>query len=381
MVDEPLVDLRFALSESPVFVGVSSTRGARPDPQHAGFARGDGGAFAASPWHLEHIVAEAAYRQFQPLYADTSYARTFRYDAGAIADAAVIDWDRGWVSIATSGNLGSPPAPTYFWDVLTEIAQLRLHDGGIAEGQANMDFLLRDRSNPSSVLSTMEGTRTNARLVRTALTREVWEATNVGWMTLRDVLAEPPASRDLPRILDTIRQQTALVRGTMNGTMLRNDIYDFARIGTYLERADNTARILDVKYYVLLPSAAQIGSSLDNVQWETILRCVSAQRAYHWLNQGDVNPQTIADFLILDRRMPRSLAFCYDRIFDNLKHLSEEYEQEYESLSVAAQTRTNLKGQRIETIFDSGLHEFIERFVDKNNALGHQIERDFRFYE
>ena len=244
-----------------------------------------------------------------------------------------------------------------------------------------VDFLLRDRSNPSSVLSTMEGTRTNARLVRTALTREVWEATNVGWMTLRDVLAEPPASRDLPRILDTIRQQTALVRGTMNGTMLRNDIYDFARIGTYLERADNTARILDVKYYVLLPSAAQIGSSLDNVQWETILRCVSAQRAYHWLNQGDVNPQTIADFLILHRRMPRSLAFCYDRIFDNLKHLSEEYEQEYESLSVAAQTRTNLKGQRIETIFDSGLHEFIERFVDKNNALGHQIERDFRFYE
>ncbi|MCB9660994.1 MAG: hypothetical protein H6726_25330 [Sandaracinaceae bacterium] len=144
MVDEPLVDLRFALSESPVFVGVSSTRGARPDPQHAGFARGDGGAFAASPWHLEHIVAEAAYRQFQPLYGDTSYARTFRYDAGAIADAAVIDWDRGWVSIATSGNLGSPPAPTYFWDVLTEIAQLRLHDGGIAEGQASMDFLLRD---------------------------------------------------------------------------------------------------------------------------------------------------------------------------------------------------------------------------------------------
>ena len=244
-----------------------------------------------------------------------------------------------------------------------------------------VDFLLRERENPSSVLCAMEGARTNARMVRTALTREVWEATNEGWMTIRDRLAEPPESRDLPRILDTIRHQTALVRGVMHGTMLRNDIYDFARIGTYLERADNTARILDVKYYVLLPSAASIGSSLDNVQWETILRCVSAQRAYHWLNQGDVNPQSIADFLILDRRMPRSLAFCYDQLVDNLARLSEGYGVEYPSLGVAQRTRKDLKGQRIETIFEAGLHEFIERFVDRNNALGLEIERDFRFYE
>jgi len=244
-----------------------------------------------------------------------------------------------------------------------------------------VDFLLRERENPSSVLSAMEGARTNARLVRTALTREVWEATNEGWMTIRDRLAEPPASRDLPRILDTIRQQTALVRGTMHGTMLRNDIYDFARIGTYLERADNTARILDVKYYVLLPSAASVGSSLDNVQWETILRCVSAQRAYHWLNQGDVNPQSIADFLILDQRMPRSLAFCYDQLVDNLARLAEGYGVEYASCGVAQRTRNELKGQRIETIFEAGLHEFIERFVDQNNAVGLEIERDFRFYE
>jgi uncharacterized alpha-E superfamily protein len=249
------------------------------------------------------------------------------------------------------------------------------------EGDLVVDFLLRDRGNPSSVLSAMEGARTNARLVRTALTREVWEATNEGWMTLRDLLADPPASRDLPRILDTIRQQTALVRGTLQGTMLRNDIYDFARIGTYLERADNTARILDVKYYVLLPSAAHIGSSLDNVQWETILRCVSAQRAYHWLNQGDVNPQSIADFLILDRRLPRSLAFCYDRLYDNLGKLAEEYGETYPSLEKAKETRAALKRKRIEAIFESGLHEFIERFVDKNNALGLLIERDFRFNE
>jgi uncharacterized alpha-E superfamily protein len=94
--------------------------------------------------------------------------------------------------------------------------------------------------------------------------------------------------------------------------MLRNDIFDFCRLGTFLERADNTARILDVKYYVLLPSISQIGSSLDNVQWETILRSVAGMRAYRWLNKGESSPMGIADFLIFDGRMPRSLRFCDD---------------------------------------------------------------------
>ena len=129
-----------------------------------------------------------------------------------------------------------------------------------------IDFLLRDKSNSSSVMSVIEGARNNARLVRTALTREVWEATNECYITLKDLLSHPISERDLPETLNTIRQQSALVRGALHGTMLRNDIFDFARLGTFLERADNTARILDVKYYVLLPSASFVGSSLDNVQ-------------------------------------------------------------------------------------------------------------------
>jgi uncharacterized alpha-E superfamily protein len=157
--------------------------------------------------------------------------------------------------------------------------------------QPVIDFLLRDKTNPSSVISVVEAARNNARLVRTALTREVWEATNECWLALKDVLARQVRERDLPETLALIRQQSALVRAALHGTMLRNDIYDFARIGTFLERADNTARILDVKYYVLLPSVMHVGSSLDNVQWETILRSVSAQRAYRWLNAGDINPR------------------------------------------------------------------------------------------
>ena len=142
-----------------------------------------------------------------------------------------------------------------------------------------IDFLLRDAAQPVLGHVCIAAARQNARLVRTALTREVWEAVNDTYMILKQTLSRPVLERDLPEVLGMIRQQSALVRGALHGTMLRNDMFDFARIGTFLERADNTARILDVKYYVLLPSISQIGSSLDNVQWETILRSVAGQRS------------------------------------------------------------------------------------------------------
>jgi uncharacterized alpha-E superfamily protein len=244
-----------------------------------------------------------------------------------------------------------------------------------------IDFLLRDRANPSSVMSVIEAARNNARLVRTALTREVWESTNECWMLLKEALHHPVRENDLPPILDTIRNQSALVRGAMHGTMLRNDIYDFARIGTFLERADNTARILDVKYHLLLPTAARVGSSIDIVQWETILRSVSARRAYRWLTGGDVSAMGIAEFLLLDRRLPRSLMFCYGKICENLGYLADDYGETLPSHEMADAIRTRLKDKSIDEIFESGLHENIALFIRDNNALGQQIERDYRFNE
>jgi uncharacterized alpha-E superfamily protein len=243
-----------------------------------------------------------------------------------------------------------------------------------------IDFLLRDKTNTSSVISVVESARNNARLVRTALTREVWEATNECWLALKEALARQVREPDLPETLALIRQQSALVRAALHGTMLRNEIYDFARIGTFLERADNTARILDVKYYVLLPSVMHVGSSLDNVQWESILRSVSAQRAYRWLNEGDINPRGIAEFLILDRRLPRSLAFCATKIADNLGYLANDYGQRHACHDAADAIVARLRENSVEAIFDYGLHEFIEDFIRDNNALGRQIEADYRFY-
>jgi uncharacterized alpha-E superfamily protein len=258
-------------------------------------------------------------------------------------------------------------------------AFLQRHDD--FEAARVIDFLLRDRGNPSSVLSVIEAARHNARLVRTALTREVWEATNECWITLKAALARPVSAKNLTDVLAAVRQQSGLVRGALHGSMLRNDIYNFSRIGTFIERADSTARILDVKYYVLLPSVSHVGSSLDNVQWESILRSVSGLRAYRWKHGGEVTPTGIAEFLVLDGQMPRSLAFCFNKIVDNLGYLASNYGERHPCHDMADKMQTRFSQDTIETILDYGLHEYIEDFLRDNNTLGRQIEQDYRFSE
>ncbi|WP_068109492.1 alpha-E domain-containing protein [Tropicimonas marinistellae] len=243
-----------------------------------------------------------------------------------------------------------------------------------------IDFLLRDRSNPSSVLAVVEAARNNARMVRTALSREVWEAINECWMQLKSTLARQVSDRDLPAVLSLIRQQNALVRGATHGTMLRNDVFNFARLGTFLERADSTARILDVKYYVLLPSISHIGSALDNVQWENILRAVGGHSSYRWLNGPDVTARGIAEFLILDSRMPRSLAFCAAKATANLSYLEKEYGTRHNCQEQAEALVGRLASTSINRIFDGGLHEFILDFLADSAKLGATIETDYRFY-
>ena len=250
--------------------------------------------------------------------------------------------------------------------------------GDVEQAKA-IDFLLRDKDNPSSVLSSISSARQNARLTRTALTREVWEAINDAYISLKDTLARPVAPKNLPDVLAVIRQHSALVRGAMHGTMLRNDIFDFCRLGTFLERADNTARILDVKYYVLLPSVTQIGSSLDNIQWETILRAVSGARAYRWLTQGDITPIGIADFLIFDGRMPRSLRFSVRKIGANLAYLEENYGQRHASHDLVDVLQARLQHGTIDDVFDDGLHQFLTDILNDLGQLGRQIEQDYRF--
>lgn len=274
----------------------------------------------------------------------------------------------------------SDPAAEWKSVIVTSAAQAgyeAMHDG--YDGARVSDYLLREATNPSSVLSVIKAARDNARLVRTALTSEVWVAVNETWMVLAKALKDPVPETELPELLAMIRQQSALVRGALHGTMLRNDIYDFSRLGTFIERADSTARIIEVKYYALLPSPKLVGSRMDNVQWETLLRSVSAHRSFRWASDGEYNATNIADFLILDRRMPRSLAFCAAQICDNLEYLCEEYAEPTDSLAQARALKSRLKDRDIGAIFEEGLHEFLSSVLVDTAKLGGQIEQDYRF--
>ncbi len=246
--------------------------------------------------------------------------------------------------------------------------------------EAAVNWLLRARENGSSVLCCIETARQNARLVRTAITGEVWESMNSTYMMAQETLARKVGERDLPGVLVALRRQTALVRGMTHGTMLRNDIYNFARVGTFLERADNTARILDVKYYVLLPSASAVGGAVDNVHWESILRSVSARGGFRMEYGPGAGPRQIIDFLILNTRMPRSLSFCVNKLGENLKYLAPP-EHPTEAQSMVSRIQQEHLRRDIDDVLDYGLHEFIETYLDLLARVARQIEVDYRFYE
>ncbi len=241
------------------------------------------------------------------------------------------------------------------------------------------DYLLRDRDNPSSVLSCIEFARSNARMVRTALTRELWETVNDAWQSVKRVLARPVNSAALPAILDHIKRETALILGSFYSTMLRNEVFDFAEIGAFIERADNTARILDVKYHLLLPSVSHVGTMIDNYQWESILRSVAAHRSYRWVYDVQYKPINIADYLILNGRMPRSLRYCSGRVMSSLNRLATDYGATHACHDSAAKILQMLSDNSVERIFKSGLHEFLTDFIGRNNSLGAEIAQAYNF--
>jgi uncharacterized alpha-E superfamily protein len=241
------------------------------------------------------------------------------------------------------------------------------------------DFVLRGKGNPESVIAMIEKARLNARTCRSAITLEVWEAVNEGWMTLRDLLARPVRVSSLGQALAAIRRESTLARGATHGSMLRNEIYFFTRAGTFIERADNTARILDVKYYLLLPSLAYVGTALDTAQWDNVLRSLSGERAYRWLNAGRMDARSIAEFVILDGRFPRSLAFCYSSLRENLGALARLHGHEGRAHELMRSADQELTGRSIEEIFEAGLHQFLLAFIVRNREVAGAIAEQYRF--
>jgi uncharacterized alpha-E superfamily protein len=248
---------------------------------------------------------------------------------------------------------------------------------GRATPENVVDFLAFSEDNPSSIRACIEIARQNARAVRTALTLEMWESINGAWLELQRIDRRRMHGQDLARFLAWVKEFAMRFEGTAFRTMLRNDAYCFSRLGFYMERADNTARILDVKYHVLLPHAEPVGGGLDYFQWAAILRSVSALTSYHWVYKQNVKPWLVADFLILREEMPRSLATCYQNIVRFLDELSQTYGRQGASQRRARATYAYLRNADVDEVFQGGLHEFISRFIGDNNALGAAVSEQY----
>jgi len=229
--------------------------------------------------------------------------------------------------------------------------------------------------NPSSIINCINNARNNARAMRTALTRDMWEAVNQGWIESRQLTDNDFSPAHLPETLDWVRQLSTRFSGAVGTTMLRNENFWFVRLGAALERADNTARILDVKYHLLLPEASSgVGGMLDYYQWTSVLRAVSAVRAYQWVYREDVKPWNVAELLILRPEMPRSLRSCYETITLALDELAKSHGgRRGECHRLAGAIAAELRFGRISDIFQAGLHETLTLHIDRARELGDQI--------
>jgi len=257
-------------------------------------------------------------------------------------------------------------------------AAYEANNDGYSGSQA-WNFVLRDKANPASIREMLAAVRTNARMARTNISSEVWEAVNESWMELDAKLSRPVGQGAIGDVLGTIRQSAALVHGAFHGTILRNEGYHFARAGTYVERAESTARILDMKYFLLLPSLSHVGSSLDTGQWEQVLRSVAGARAYSWLNAGQIEARGIVEFLVLDDRFPRSLAFCRSALRENLAELARMHGEEGSCNRLMKEADSEFDALNVDDIFERGLHEFLVDFMARNSAIGAAIAEDYRF--
>ncbi len=244
-----------------------------------------------------------------------------------------------------------------------------------------VDFLTFAPENPGSILNCVEHARANGRAVRTALTIEMWETINDGYLAMKalDTARVAHDGEEFGRFLDFVKRMSLAYDGGVYRTMLRNEAYWFSRVGLFIERGDNTARLLDVKYHVLLPEKEVVGGSLDYFQWSAVLRAVSAHTAYSWVYRESLKPWLVADLLILRPEMPRSLISCCEAAARHLDRLARSHGRQGPAQRHAHALHGKLEVLSIDNVLQGGLHEFIQDFITENNKLGTLVCEQYLF--
>ncbi len=241
---------------------------------------------------------------------------------------------------------------------------------GLAEAARVTHYMALDPENPSSIYTSLMRARESARAVRGAITSEMWEIINSMWLDLKRML--PSIDNLRPEVFfEWVKERSHLFRGVTLGTILKDDALYFIRLGTFLERADNTARILDVKYHILLPSVQDVGGAADYYQWGALLNSVSAQEAYRKIYRDSITPMRVAELLILRADMPRSLHACLNEVESTLEVINGRTGREARRL--AGEIHAGLHFGRIEDIFAHGLHEYLTEFLRHTQLLGQEI--------
>ena len=242
-----------------------------------------------------------------------------------------------------------------------------------------MDFMVKDEANPSSIVSCLGAARENARAVRGTLTTEVWETLNQTWIEVRRMIKAGEFERDPGQFFEWVKFRSHLSRGVTVGTMLMDEALYFMRLGTFLERADNTARLVDVKFHAVesdfFGAASEKDQEYDFYHWSAILRSVSGFEIYRKVYRDVIKPERVAELLILRPDMPRSLHASLNEVVSNLAMVASDPDSETQRR--AGKLRAELKYGRIDEILATGLHAYLTQFLDRVNDLGMHISRDF----
>lgn len=250
------------------------------------------------------------------------------------------------------------------WRSLVSISELNTLFAGkfsVINGRNVMEFMVADESNLSSVFNCLRAARENARAVRGALTTEVWETMNQTWLEFRRLLREGALQRDPSQFFEWVKYRSHLSRGVTVGTMLQDEAFHFIRIGSFLERADNTARLLDVKFYRQEQTQSEHDAARDFYYWSAVLRSVSGFEIYRKVYSNVIQPDKVAELLILRPDMPRSLSHCLTRMLANLKRVANP--QSGETLRRVGRLEAKLAFGSIDEILTEGLHPFLDGFL------------------
>ena len=271
------------------------------------------------------------------------------------------------------------------WQGLLSISELKpayaaKYNADVINPAEVMDFMVRDEKNPSSIISCLQNARENARAVRGSLTTEVWETQNQTYLEIIRMLRGTSGDfqRDPAQFFEWVKFRSHLSRGVTLGTMLQDEAFHFLRMGTFLERADNTARLVDVKFHAVesaLGAVSEKEQELDFYHWSAILRSVSGFEVYRKVYRDVIKPELVAELLILRPDMPRSLLGCLNEVMSNLAMVTSDPQSE--TLRRAGKLRADLQFSRIDEILATGLHAFLTQFLDRVNEIGAHISREF----